>query len=133
MNTTSKNLRMRHAIRQARSLIVLFIAAALTTISATPTQLAAVNNLQALPQTATVPMLPGTTQPNLHDGTENSLISKLQDALTAVNASDTATACDSLTAFINASQAQSGKKLTAAQVKQLVDSATVIKSDLGCQ
>ncbi len=70
---------------------------------------------------------------NLHDGTETSLISKLQDALTAVNSSNTATACDSLTAFINASQAQSGKKLTAAQVRQLVDSAAQVKTDRGCQ
>lgn len=70
---------------------------------------------------------------NLHDGIEASLITKLQDALAAINASDTATACDSLTAFINASQAQSGKKLTATQVKQLVDSASQIKIDLGCQ
>lgn len=70
---------------------------------------------------------------NLHDGTEASLISKLQDAIAAVNASNTALACDSLTAFINASQAQSGKKLTADQVKQLTDSATQIKPDLGCQ
>jgi hypothetical protein len=70
---------------------------------------------------------------NLHDGTENSLITKLQDALAAVSTSDTATACASLTAFINASQAQLGKKLTADQVKQLVDAATQIKSDLGCQ
>lgn len=70
---------------------------------------------------------------NLHDGTEASLISKLQDALAAVNNSNTAIACDSLTAFINASQAQSGKKLTAGQVQQLVQSATQVKSDLGCQ
>lgn len=70
---------------------------------------------------------------NLHDGIENSLISKLQDALNAINSSDTATACLSLTAFINASQAQSGKKLTAAQVNQLVDAATQAKSELGCQ
>lgn len=70
---------------------------------------------------------------NLHDGTENSLITKLQDALVAVTASDTATACASLTAFINAGQAQSGKKLTPDQVKQLVDSATEVKGDLGCQ
>jgi Tol biopolymer transport system component len=70
---------------------------------------------------------------NLHDGTEASLISKVQDAIAAVNASNTATACDSLTAFINATQAQSGKKLTADQAKQLVDAATLIKSDLGCQ
>jgi hypothetical protein len=70
---------------------------------------------------------------NLHDGTEASLISKLQDALAAVNNSDTATACDSLTAFINAGLAQSGKKLTADQVKQLKDAATAIKTNLGCQ
>jgi Tol biopolymer transport system component len=70
---------------------------------------------------------------NLHDGTEASLISKAQDAIAALNASDIASACDSLTAFINASQAQSGKKLTADQTKQLVDSATLIKTDLGCQ
>ena len=70
---------------------------------------------------------------DLHDGTEASLLSKLQDALAAVNGSNTATACDSLTAFINASQAQSGKKLTADQAKQLVDAATQIKTDLGCQ
>lgn len=70
---------------------------------------------------------------DLHDGTETSLISKVQDALVAVNASDTATACVSLTAFINASQAQSGKKLTAAQVGQLISAASQIKTDLGCQ
>jgi hypothetical protein len=70
---------------------------------------------------------------NLPEGTEASLLRKLQDALAAVNASDTASACDSLTAFINASQAQLGKKLTANQVKQLVDSATQVQTDLGCQ
>jgi beta propeller repeat protein len=70
---------------------------------------------------------------NLHDGTEASLITKLQDALAAVSGTNTPIACDSITAFINASQAQSGKKLTADQVKQLIDSATQIKSDLGCQ
>jgi hypothetical protein len=69
----------------------------------------------------------------LPDGTANSLITKLQDALAAVNSSNTATACDSLTAFINAAQAQSGKKLTADQVRQLVDAGTQIKADLGCQ
>ena len=70
---------------------------------------------------------------NLHDGTEASLITKLQDALAAINGSNTAIACDSLTAFINASQAQSGKKLTAGQAQQLVQSAAQVKSDLGCQ
>jgi hypothetical protein len=70
---------------------------------------------------------------NLPEGTENSLITKLQDALAAIDASDTATACLSLTAFINASQAQSGKKLTADQANQLINSATQIKTTLGCQ
>jgi hypothetical protein len=70
---------------------------------------------------------------NLPAGTEASLLSKLQDALVAINSSDTATACDSLTAFINASQAQSGKKLSADQVTQLVDAATLVQTDLGCQ
>jgi len=53
----------------------------------------------------------------------NSLITKLQDAQAAIDASDTATACDSLTAFINACQAQSGKKLTVGQATQLINSA----------
>ena len=70
---------------------------------------------------------------NLHDGTEASLISKLRDAITALNASDTEIACASLTAFINASQAQSGKKLTVDQANQLVAAAAQIKTDLGCQ
>jgi len=69
---------------------------------------------------------------NLPAGTANSLITKLQDAQAAIGASDTATACDFLTAFINACQGQSGKKLTAAQASQLINSATLIKTNLGC-
>ena len=70
---------------------------------------------------------------DLPDGIENSLMSKLQDALAAIAASDTATACDSLTAFINECQAQSGKKLTSDQANQLINTASQIKTDLGCQ
>jgi hypothetical protein len=157
-----------------RTLLTLLVMAELTIIGATPHPLAYANNLQALVQTATIPMLPGTAQPisrlqgnqtnphdfdvwgftfqlndsiydqlndlmalvrsfNLQDGTEASLLSKSQEALAAVNTSDTTTACDSLSVFINASQAHVNKKLTADQVKQLVDFATQIKSDLGCQ
>ncbi len=87
--------------------------------SATPSQ---INDLIALVQSF-----------NLPDGTENSLITKLQDALAAISISDTATACDSLTAFINESQAQSDKKLTADQANQLINSANQIKENLGCQ
>jgi hypothetical protein len=66
-------------------------------------------------------------------GPENSLITKLEDALAAVASGDTATACSSLTAFINESRAQSGKKLTADQATQLITAAQEIKSHLGCQ
>jgi len=69
---------------------------------------------------------------SLHDGTETSLISKAQDALNAVNNADTTPACDSLTAFINASQAQAGKKLTTDQATQLIDAAAQIKTNMGC-
>jgi hypothetical protein len=61
------------------------------------------------------------------------LITKLQDALAAISAGGTGTACDSLTAFINECQAQSGKKLTADQASQLINSANQIKTGLGCQ
>ena len=70
---------------------------------------------------------------NLEPGIENSLITKLQDALSAINGSDIATACVSLTSFINECQAQSGKSLSPEQANQLVDSASQIKDDLGCQ
>ena len=66
-------------------------------------------------------------------GPENSLITKLDHALAALEASDTATACSDLTSFINECQAQSGKKLTADQATQLITSANQIKTDLGCQ
>jgi Tol biopolymer transport system component len=70
---------------------------------------------------------------NLPHGIENSLVTKLQDALTALNASDTATACDSLSAFVNQCSAQSGKTLTEQQANQLINSATQIRTGLGCQ
>ena len=70
---------------------------------------------------------------NLPHGTENSLLTKLEDAIAAIEASDIVTACDLLSAFINECQAQSGKKLTTAQASQLTSSATRITTDLGCQ
>jgi len=69
---------------------------------------------------------------NLLPGTANSLVTKLQTALDAIDASDTATACSSLTAFINECQAQSGKKLTPDQSTQLINSANHTKTSLGC-
>jgi len=70
---------------------------------------------------------------NLPPGTTNSLISKLQSARTAIDSSDTATACSYLTAFTNECAAQSGKKLTTDQATQLINSANTIKTSLGCQ
>ena len=66
-------------------------------------------------------------------GTANSLNAKLKEALQAIAASDTATACTALSSFINACQAQSGKKLTVDQATQLINSANLIKLNLGCQ
>ena len=43
------------------------------------------------------------------------------------------TACDSLVAFINAGQAQSGKKLTADQVRPMANASAEIKSDRDCE
>jgi hypothetical protein len=63
---------------------------------------------------------------------ESSLVSKLQNALAAVNAGDTATACSSLTSFIKQVQSQSNKKITADQKTQLINSANQIKANLGC-
>ena len=63
---------------------------------------------------------------------ESSLVSKLQDALAAVNAGDTATACSSLTLFIKQVQSQSNKKITPDQKTQLINSANQIKANLGC-
>jgi hypothetical protein len=57
----------------------------------------------------------------------------LQRTLAAMGVTGTATACESLTAFINECQAQSGKKLTADQASQLINSANQIKTDLGCR
>ena len=70
---------------------------------------------------------------NLSPALESSLITKLQEALAAVNANDTATACSSLTSFISKVQSQSNKKITAEQKSQLISSANQIKTDLGCQ
>lgn len=70
---------------------------------------------------------------NLKDGTESSLIAKLESALGALDEGDTATACVSLSAFVNEVQAQSDKKIPATQANQLINSANQIKQELGCQ
>ena len=70
---------------------------------------------------------------DLPDGIQNSLITKLQNALDALAAGDTASACISLQTFTNQVQAQSGKKIPTSQADQLIISANQIKETLGCQ
>jgi subtilisin-like proprotein convertase family protein len=68
----------------------------------------------------------------LPHGLTTALNAKLQDALTDLNADDTAGACDSLQAFLNQVKAQTGKKLTTAQAQQLTDAANAIRTQLDC-
>jgi subtilisin-like proprotein convertase family protein len=68
----------------------------------------------------------------LPKGLTTALNSKLDEALAALDADDTAAACDSLQAFLNQVAAQSGKKLTAAQAQQLSDAANEIRALLDC-
>jgi len=56
----------------------------------------------------------------------------LQNALGQINSGKTGAACNQLSAFINQTQAQSGKQLTAAEASQLIASAVQIKGALGC-
>ena len=72
---------------------------------------------------------------NLVQGIANSLDAKLQNILGALNAAQNGSAanvCNQLGAFINETQAQSGKKLTVAQANQLIAKAMQIKAVIGC-
>jgi len=62
----------------------------------------------------------------------SSLMTKLENALDAVAASDPATARSCLTAFIIECQSQCGTQLTHEQSARLINSANQIKSDLAC-
>jgi hypothetical protein len=72
---------------------------------------------------------------NLSQGIENSLDTKLQNVVTALNAAKDGNAsgvCGQMGAFINETTAQSGKKLSVAQANQLIAAAQQIKAVLGC-
>jgi len=72
---------------------------------------------------------------NLAQGIENSLDTKLQNVVTALNAAKDGNAsgvCGQMGAFINETTAQSGKKLSVAQADQLIAAAQQIKAVLGC-
>jgi Tol biopolymer transport system component len=69
---------------------------------------------------------------DLHPGIENSLLAKLQAAVDAANAGNTAAACTKLDAFIHEVSAQAGKKITDDEASALIDAATTIRTTLGC-
>jgi hypothetical protein len=68
----------------------------------------------------------------IQHGITNALESKLQNALDALAADDTAGACDWMQSFLNLVNAQTGKKITPAQAQQLTDAANDIRTQLGC-
>ena len=72
------------------------------------------------------------TDLGLTGGITTGLNSKLDEALTALAAGDTATACGSLQAFLNQVNGQSGKKLSEEQAAELTDAVNAIRADLGC-
>ena len=70
---------------------------------------------------------------NLAHGVSNSLDSKLQNALGALeslNTGNTGTVCNKLDAFIN--EVESHQELTAAQANDLIKAAARIQRTLGC-
>ena len=68
----------------------------------------------------------------IHHGITNALESKLQNALDALAADDTAGACDWLQSFLNLVNAQTGKKISSGDAQQLTDAANDIRTQLGC-
>jgi hypothetical protein len=74
-----------------------------------------------------------TSLPGLPAGTNTSLQAKLNDALSAANGGDTASACTALNDFISQVRAQAGKKKISAQdAEELIAEAQRIQEVLGC-
>jgi hypothetical protein len=69
---------------------------------------------------------------HLSSGLQTSLDAKLNAALKAITAGQTATACSDLSDFIGEAQSQSGKGLTVSQATQLIAAAQQIQAVLGC-
>ena len=69
----------------------------------------------------------------LHPGTANSLLVKLQGAASALDRGNLQAACGNLGDFLNEVNAQTGRKLTAAQANLLIAEATRIRAVLGCR
>ncbi len=70
----------------------------------------------------------------LPSGTNTSLQAKLNDALNALQADDTTTACTALSDFINQVKAQAGKKkISQTDADSLIAAAERIMTSIGCQ
>jgi YVTN family beta-propeller protein len=72
---------------------------------------------------------------NLVNGAENSLDTKLQAAVAALNATkqnSVVTACNNMNAFFNQVAAQSGKELTTTQASELIAAGKQITAKLQC-
>jgi len=69
---------------------------------------------------------------DLPKGLENSLLAKLAAAQRAVDAGQTAVACNLLDAFANEVRAQSGKGLTSDQAALIFQTLALVRSGLGC-
>jgi hypothetical protein len=65
-------------------------------------------------------------------GITNALKSKLQNALDALAADDSAGACFWTQSFLDLVTAQTGKKISSGQAQQLTDAANEIRADLAC-
>jgi DNA-binding beta-propeller fold protein YncE len=75
-----------------------------------------------------------TSNPNLPSGTSTSLTAKLNDALNAIEAGDTTTACSALGDFINQVNAQAGKKkISQSDADSLIAAAKQLMTAIGCQ
>jgi subtilisin-like proprotein convertase family protein len=68
----------------------------------------------------------------IHHGITNALESKLQHALDALAADDTAGACYWMQSFVDLVNAQTGKKISSGDAQQLIDAANEIRTQLGC-
>jgi fibronectin-binding autotransporter adhesin len=69
---------------------------------------------------------------HLATGLQTALDAKLNDALAAETAGQTAIACGDLTDFINQVKAQTGKQITTSQATQLIGEARQLKAMLAC-
>ena len=74
-----------------------------------------------------------TSLPGLPAGTNTALQAKLNDALSAANGGNTASACTALNDFISQVLAQQGKKkISAKDAAELIADAQRIQAVLGC-